>query len=193
MRKKISEPPVYKYRSNKYTLDPPTKWSVNAFKYNFLENVSVSFLGSIILDCGTQDTLKKISARKILYLYVAPRTFTGQCCNITYLYSVDPDPCVVGQEHEDFLKFLFLTKTCTKIMAVFVSVMTVMFQKIKSETLHSRNKLVHLRIRSMYPHNTTPLCYHWTTAASWTCRDFLNNKNKANSLFTVHANCEKYC
>ncbi len=47
-----------------------------------------------------ESSLKKISARKILYLYVAPRTFTGECCNITYLYFVDPDPCVVGKEHE---------------------------------------------------------------------------------------------
>jgi hypothetical protein len=29
--KKISESPVYNYGSNKYTLVPPTKWSVNAF------------------------------------------------------------------------------------------------------------------------------------------------------------------
>ncbi len=90
-------------------------------------------------------SLKKISARKILYLYVAPRTFTGGFCNITYLYSVDPDPCVVEQEHEVtylyqfvsiafsgiLLKFIFLTKTCTKTMAVFVSVMADMFKYIK--------------------------------------------------------------
>jgi hypothetical protein len=46
------------------------------------------------------DTLKKISARKNLYLYVAPRTFRSEYCYITYLSYVDPDPCVVGQEHE---------------------------------------------------------------------------------------------
>jgi hypothetical protein len=45
-------------------------------------------------------TLKKISARKNLYLYVAPWTFTSEYCNVTYLYSVEPDPCVVGKEHE---------------------------------------------------------------------------------------------
>jgi hypothetical protein len=31
-RKKISEPPVYEKESNETTLDPPWKWSVNAFK-----------------------------------------------------------------------------------------------------------------------------------------------------------------
>jgi hypothetical protein len=30
-RKKISEPPVYEKGSNETTLDPPRKWSVNAF------------------------------------------------------------------------------------------------------------------------------------------------------------------
>ncbi len=34
--KKISEPPVYQYGSNEYTLDPPSKWSVNAFNSHFL-------------------------------------------------------------------------------------------------------------------------------------------------------------
>ena len=58
-------------------------------------------IGGAYLPSLQEHSLKKISARKILYLYVAPRTFTGECCNITYLYSVDPDPCVVGQEHED--------------------------------------------------------------------------------------------
>ncbi len=32
--KKISEPPVYEKGSNETTLDPPLKWSVNAFKMN---------------------------------------------------------------------------------------------------------------------------------------------------------------
>jgi hypothetical protein len=31
-RKKTSEPPVYEKGSNEITLDPPRKWSVNAFK-----------------------------------------------------------------------------------------------------------------------------------------------------------------
>jgi hypothetical protein len=31
--KKIAEPPVYQNGSNEYTLDPPPKWSVNAFKF----------------------------------------------------------------------------------------------------------------------------------------------------------------
>ncbi len=34
-RKKISEPPVYEQGLNETTLDPPPKWSVNAFKFEF--------------------------------------------------------------------------------------------------------------------------------------------------------------
>ncbi len=33
--KKTSEPPVYQWGSNENTLDPPPKWSVNAFNYTF--------------------------------------------------------------------------------------------------------------------------------------------------------------
>ncbi len=47
-RKKISEPPVYQKGSNEPTLDPPPKWSVNAFKktpkqkYNNRINITMS-------------------------------------------------------------------------------------------------------------------------------------------------------
>ncbi len=103
-------------------------------------SILISFSLSMPNVC--QVSLKKISTRKSLYLYVAPRTFTSEYCNhcnITYLYSVEPDPCGIGQEHEVsylyhfrlrhllhggggeggvssafseiFLKFIFLTKT----------------------------------------------------------------------------------
>jgi hypothetical protein len=38
-KKKISEPPVYEKGSNETTLDPPPKWSVNAFKQNYLADL----------------------------------------------------------------------------------------------------------------------------------------------------------
>jgi hypothetical protein len=41
-RKKISEPPVYEYGSNETTLDPPPKWSVNAFKTSLQISLSLS-------------------------------------------------------------------------------------------------------------------------------------------------------
>jgi hypothetical protein len=46
---------------------------------------------------------------------VAPRTFTSEFCRVTYLYSVDPDPCVIGQQHEvTYLYRCRLRHLCTR-------------------------------------------------------------------------------
>jgi hypothetical protein len=42
--KKIAEPPVHQYGSNEFTLDPPPKWSVNAFKYPVGSGMLYTFL-----------------------------------------------------------------------------------------------------------------------------------------------------
>jgi hypothetical protein len=137
------------------------KWKPDCIKMHFgstlqkcekLENMQYDSQCTKMYD--SKYTLKKISARKILYLYVAPRTFTSEFCSVTYLYSVDTDPCVIGQEHEDtylyrcrlrhlctwgeggvssafseiFFKFIFLTKTWTKSKAGFVGVMGYTFK-----------------------------------------------------------------